>query len=47
MGTMIQDKKSSPEKNKEFKLKSEAMNALTDFDAAMDAQLIFATDFIN
>ena len=47
MGTMLKAKASTPEESKKFNEASQAMNALTEFGAAMDAQLAFAIEFIN
>jgi len=47
MGTMLKEKAYNPEIAKEFRLTSESQNMITDFDAAMDAQFEFITDFIN
>jgi hypothetical protein len=44
---MLRNKKLDSEQNKQFRLDSEAINLLTDFDAAMDAQLLFVTDLIK
>lgn len=45
--TMIKNKKMDPELTKTLTKESEAKNMLTDFNASMDTQLAFVTEYIN
>ena len=47
MGSMLEAKAYVPDVAKELRLKSESQDMITDFDTAMDAQLVFITDYIN
>ena len=47
MATMLKNKAYTPDAAKELRIASEEKDMITDFDAEMDAQLAFVTDYVN